>query len=191
MNTAFVALDYIVDIMHPEGKVARSAAHASSRGVIAKANEGLAIARAKGWLVALVKVGFSPDYHEQPKGSPMFGRAHEFGALKLGEHGADFHPDLIIEPTDLIINKSRVSAFYGTALEPALRARKITRLIITGVSSTWAVQSTARDAHDRDYEVFILEDGCAAADEQDHQNSMQVLRSIAQMIDVEALRHLP
>lgn len=34
MRTAFIGLDYIIDIMHPEGKIARSATHALERDVI-------------------------------------------------------------------------------------------------------------------------------------------------------------
>lgn len=191
MKTAFIALDYIIDITHPEGKIARSAGQVSSRNVIAKANEALAFARSRDWLVVLVKVGFSPEYREQPKASPMFGRAHEFGALKLGERGTEFHPDLDVAPSDLVIVKPRISAFYGTPLEAALRANRIERVVIAGVSTTWAVQATAREAHDRDYEVFILEDACAAADETDHENSISVLKHIAHIIDLPELKRLP
>ena len=59
MSTAFIGLDYIFDIVHPSGKMAASAAHVAERGVIAKANQALAIARNKGWLTILVKVGFT------------------------------------------------------------------------------------------------------------------------------------
>ena len=190
MNTAFIGLDYIIDIMHPEGKIARSAAHAAQRDVISKANQALAIAQEKGWLRVLVKVGFEPGYLAQPKQSPMFGRADQFGALQLGERGTAFHPDLQVEPGCLTIVKPRVSAFYATALEAALRANKIERLVIAGVSSSWAVQSTARDAHDRDYQVVIAEDACAAVNEEEHQSSMKLLATIAHITTVNDLKGL-
>src|SRR5471030_531914 len=163
MNTAFIGLDYIIDIMHPSGKIARSAAHAAERGVIANANRALALARERGWLSVLVKVGFDASYADQPKQSPLFGRAHEFGALALGSAGTEFHPELHAGLADLVIVKPRVSAFYATGLDAALRARKIERVVLAGVSSSWAVQSAARDAHDRDYQVVVLEEGDAAA----------------------------
>lgn len=187
MNTAFLAIDYIIDIMHPDGKMARSAAHATQRGVISKVNRALAIAENRGWLRALVKVGFAANYLEHPKHSPMFGRAAQAGALKLGEHGTEFHPGLQISGDHLVIVKPRVSAFYATPLEAALRANGVRRLVIAGVSSPWAVQATARDAHDRDYEVCIVEEACAAADESEHQASMRLMSTIAQIITVDAL----
>ncbi|WP_447746242.1 cysteine hydrolase family protein [Enterobacter asburiae] len=189
MKTAIIALDYIVDIMHPDGKLARSAKHASDKNIINKANLALEIARAKGWLVILVKVGFTPGYTEQPKHSPMFGRAHEYDALNLNGPGTQFHPDLNVKPTDLVVIKHRVSAFYSTNLDAILRANHIEQVVIAGVSSTWAVQSTARDAHDRDYIVIIAEDACAASSEDEHQSSMAVLNSIAKIVSVEDLQN--
>ncbi|WP_079212633.1 cysteine hydrolase family protein [Brucella pituitosa] len=190
MKTAIILLDYIMDIIHPEGKIARSAQQALERDIIAKANRALDIARQKHWLIIHIKVGFSSDYSQQPKHSPMFGRAHEFRALELGSSGTDFHPDLHVGPSDLIITKPRVSAFYGTSLEPALRANSVERLVLAGVSSTWAVQSTARDAHDRDYRVVVVEDACAAASEEEHQASMKMLSTIASIVTVDDLKKL-
>lgn len=188
--TAFVGLDYIVDIMHPSGKAARSAAQALQRGVIAKANAILAHGRIKGWLNILVKVGFAENYADQPKTSRMFGHVHEIGALALGTPGTAFHPDLNVSLADLVIVKPRISAFYGTNLDAVLRARRIDRLAVAGVSTAWAVQSTVRDAHDRDYDVIVVEDACAAANEQIHRSSVELLEDIAQVIQVDDLERL-
>ncbi|KMN82133.1 isochorismatase [Chromobacterium sp. LK11] len=190
MNTAFIGLDYIHDIMVDGGKVARCAEHARQRGVIAAANQAIAEARRRGWLVAQVKVGFAPSYVEQPKDSPLFGRAHEFGALDLSGPGTAFHPELDVRPEDAIVIKPRVSPFYATSLEAVLRAHRIERLILAGVSSTWAVQAAARDAHDRDYQVLVLEDGCAAASEEEHRISMRQLETIARIIRLDELAAL-
>jgi biuret amidohydrolase len=189
MRTAFIGLDYIIDIMHPQGKIARSAAHASERGIIAKANKVLEIAKLKNWLTIMIKVGFSVHYQEQPKNSPLFGKLHEFGALQLGSVGTEFHPDLDVG-NSLIIVKPRVSAFYGTGLDAALRANRIERVILGGVSTAWAVQSTARDAHDRDYDVCIIEEICAAATEEQHESSIKLMETIATILTVSELNDL-
>ncbi|BEV72134.1 MULTISPECIES: cysteine hydrolase family protein [unclassified Paludibacterium] len=190
MNTAFIGLDYIVDIMHPSGKIAGSAAHAAERDVIGKANRLLTLAREKNWLSILVKVGFAAGYPDQPKHSAMFGRAHEFGALEHGSAGMHFHPDLHAELADMVIVKPRVSAFYSTNLEAALRARRIERVVIAGVSSSWAVQAAARDAHDRDYQVVVVEDACAAVNDEEHKVSMAMLSRIARIITTDEVASL-
>lgn len=190
MDTALLCLDYIIDIMHPDGKIARSAQQAADRDIVAKANHALAVAGDKGWLRVLVKVGFAPDYADQPKRSPLFGRVHELGALALGSRGTEFHPDLDAASADLVIVKPRVSAFYGTNLDAVLRARRVERLIVCGVNSVWAVESTVRDAHDRDYAVFILEDACASLDEAQHTAAMERLAAIATIVTVDHLARL-
>ena len=50
MRTALIGLDYIIDIMHPTGKIARSAEQCIERKVIEKANTALTIADEKKWL---------------------------------------------------------------------------------------------------------------------------------------------
>ncbi len=135
----------------------------------------------------LIKVGFDGGYQLQPKGSPMFGRTHQLGALSLADSGTDFHPDLDVPPGDLVLTKPRVSPFYGTALEPALRANHIDHLYLCGVSTSWAIQAAARDGHDRDYAITILEDACAAADATEHHTSLRMLGRIAEIIKVSRL----
>ncbi|WP_232002603.1 isochorismatase family cysteine hydrolase [Legionella sainthelensi] len=189
MRTAFIGLDYIIDIMHPKGKIARSATHALERDVIKKVNEALQIATLKNWLKIMVKVGFSAHYLEQPKHSPVFGKIHELDALKLGSKGTEFHPDLHIG-NSLVLVKPRISAFYGTALDAALRANQIERIILGGVSTSWAVQSTARDAHDRDYKVYIVEEICAAVNQEEHLSSIQLMEKIATIVSVDELKSL-
>ncbi|KQP15987.1 cysteine hydrolase family protein [Pseudorhodoferax sp. Leaf265] len=187
MKTAFIGLDYIVDIMHPTGKIARSAQHAANRQVIQHANTLLEHAKANDWLSVLVKVGFKPGYHEAPAFSPMFGKAKQFGALALGGPGTEFHPDLKASLADMVVEKPRINAFYGTPLEPALRAQEVKQLVVAGVSTAWAVQSLVRDAHDRDYRVVVVEDACAAVSQEEHDASIALLRGIARVVSISEL----
>jgi nicotinamidase-related amidase len=62
--------------------------------------------------------------------------------------------------------------------------------VIVGVSTPWAVQATARDAHDRDYQVVVVEDASAAATKADHAASIALLRRIARVVAVEQLTDL-
>ena len=62
MNKALLVIDFINDIAHPDGRIAASAAHVLEQDAIAHANQALANARAHGWLVVLIKVGFDPHY---------------------------------------------------------------------------------------------------------------------------------
>ncbi|WP_127091588.1 cysteine hydrolase family protein [Aquabacter cavernae] len=190
MTTAFVALDFINDIVDPAGKIAGSAAEIAARGTLAKAHDALAAARERGWLTVLVRVGFAEGYAAAPKTSPIFGRAAQLGALKLGGWGTEFHPALGATPSDAVILKPRVSAFYASGLEALLRVNHVERLVVCGVSTAWAVQATVRDGHDRDYEMVVVEDACAAADAEEHAASLHLLSRIARMVRAEDLAGL-
>lgn len=81
-----------------------------------------------------------------------------------------------------IIVKPRISAFYNTSLEATLRANHVKQLYLAGVSTEWAIQSTAREGHDRDYKITILEDCCAASSKEAHSTSLAMLSRIADIV---------
>ncbi len=169
--TLFLVMDMMNDIVAEDGFNAQTyGVQVKRRDVLANTAKAIARARAAGVKVAYVRVGFSSDYRECPPASPIFSGARANGIFQLGTRGTEVHPMLAPEPGDFDIVKHRVSPFYGTSLEPILRANGIERVVLCGVSTNGVVHSGARDAHDRDYEVVILEDCCAGvtADEHDH-----------------------
>jgi ureidoacrylate peracid hydrolase len=182
MKTALLVIDFINDIVSQNGKIPSCAKQVLEKKVIQKANTAIEFAREKNWLIIPIKVGFSSDYREQPKNSPIFGKANQFQALSLGQWGTEFHPDLNISANDNVIVKHRISPFYGTSLDLVLKNNSITRIVVSGVSSSWAIQSTVRDGHDRDYEMILLEDACAASTEEEHQTALKMCERIAKII---------
>lgn len=187
-HTALLVIDFINDIIDPDGKISSSAAFIKENAVIKKVNQVISFARQNKIPVVFVKVGFSADYIECPTNSPIFSKAKEFQALKLNSWGTEFDKNLNRLPTDLTIIKHRVSAFYATSLEAFLHANKIQTLIIAGVSTDMAVQSTARDAHDRDYNVTIISDACAAASSEMHENTLKMLQRFCTVVKSDELK---
>jgi len=55
-----------------------------------------------------------------------------------------------------------------TDLESILRAHQVTTLVLLGIATSGVVLSTVRWAADADYEILVLEDCCADADEEVH-----------------------
>jgi nicotinamidase-related amidase len=187
-KTALITIDFINDIVHPDGKIPSCAAMVAQREVLARTNRAIAWARAHAVPVVHVKVGFHPDYANCPSGSPVFGSAARLQALQLGGWGCELHAALDVQPQDFIDVKSRVSIFYGTRLESLLRARRIEHLVLAGVSSNMAVEMAAREAHDRDYQATVLADCCAAASAELHAQCMSgTLARLAHVIDSSAL----
>jgi len=109
----------------------------------------------------------------------LFGKAHEFQALKLNSWATEFHEQIDVKENDIILTKHRVSAFYGTPLDLILKNNKIDTILVAGVATDLAVSNTVRDAHDRDYQITILSDCCAAANNEDHETALASLKKLA------------
>jgi nicotinamidase-related amidase len=80
-----------------------------------------------------------------------------------GETGA-LHPGIAAGDGDLIVTKSRVSAFADTDLGLLLRAAERNTLVIFGIATSGAVLSTVLHAADLDYRVIVVRDCCADLD---------------------------
>ena len=155
------------------------AEEAQRRNVIANTKRSLEKARTAGAKVGYVRVGFSPDYRECPMESPVFSGAAANGLLKLGTWDTEVVPEIAPQDGDFDIVKHRVGPFYGTHLEPILRANKIGRVYISGVSTNGVVNLGTREGHDRDFAMVVVEDCCSAASQQEHEEVIRHLSRYA------------
>ncbi len=176
-NSIYLVLDMQNDLVNGNGPKGHSplSSQATQRGIVDKTAAAIKKARSSGLHIGFVRVGFTADYRECPETSPVFMAAKSNGILKLGTWGTEIHPDLAPESADFLITKHRVSPFYGTNLEPILRANGICRIYASGVSTNGVVQAIVREGHDRDYEVILVEDCCAAISPEEHACSINGL----------------
>jgi nicotinamidase-related amidase len=184
-SAIFLVCDMINDLVHEDGPNGQKGYGPiiSRRGIIANLAEAIRKARAAHVPIGYVRVGFSPDYSECPPTSRMFQEAKGRGLFKLGEWGTEVHPALKPQANDFDIVKHRVSPFYATRLEAVLRGRGIQRVYVSGVSTSGAVLSTAKEGHDRDYEIYVLEDCCAALTDEQHETVIKQMQRIAWVIN--------
>jgi nicotinamidase-related amidase len=77
-------------------------------------------------------------------------------------------PDCGVEATDLVILKRQWGAFYGTELDQLLRRRHVKTLVMAGIATNYGVESTARAAFDRGYELVFAEDAMSSMSEEMH-----------------------
>lgn len=138
-----------------------------------------------------VKISFSENYIEHPGNSPLFGKAREFKALQANSWGTEFAEDVKPMTEEKTIVKRRVSAFYATDLEIALRSRGVDTIFLAGVSTDLAIESAARDGHDRDFNIVVMADCCAAANKNDHSKSLETLQKISKILTLDELINSP
>ena len=182
-KTLFLVMDMMNDLVSETGpSAANYGVQIKARNVLENTAAAIAAARAAGIGIGYVRVGFSADYRECPPESPIFSKARANGLFKLGTHGTEIHPALAPRKEDFDIVKHRVSPFYGTSLEPILRANGIERLLLCGVSTNGVVHSGAREGHDRDYDIVIFEDCCAGVSEDEHNHAIACLGRYASIL---------
>lgn len=174
----YLVLDMMNDLVHADGPNGKAAYGEQVRGrdVLVHTRRAVDKARAAGVPIGYVRVGFSPDYRECPPNSPIFSGARKSNIFQLGTWGTEVHPDLGQQPGDFDIVKHRVSPFYGTTLEPILRAHGVRRIYCSGISTNAVVQATVREGHDRDYEMVVLEDACCGLSTEEHENAIKGLQ---------------
>jgi nicotinamidase-related amidase len=94
---------------------------------------------------------------------------------------ADLLPELDRQPDDIVLTKYARSAFTGTGLAEALRGLRVTQVVVTGVSTSGGVESTARDAHEQGFNVALPVDAMTDAKLARHEHSLtQVFPRIAE-----------
>ena len=59
---------------------------------------------------------------------------------------------------DMLVEKKRDNAFYGTQLDQKLRNKGLKTLLFAGVNTDQCVATTMEDANFRDYNVLLIED---------------------------------
>ncbi|WP_055494388.1 cysteine hydrolase family protein [Streptomyces sp. TP-A0356] len=184
---ALLVLDLINEIAHPDGKYNDVCLdQIESRGVLGHARRAIDHAREQGIPVVYVVVGFSQGLPDWPPTSPLFAEAADGDRLILGTWGTEVHDSLKPEAHEPVIAKRRVNPFLGTHLELVLRSHGVNTLLLTGVTTDLVILSTARDAHDRDFRVEVLEDATATSSPELHEAALTLLRRTAEVTTVDA-----
>ncbi|CAM5425189.1 isochorismatase family protein [Leifsonia shinshuensis] len=121
--------------------------------VVARSAELAAAFRANGLPVVLVNVaGTAPGRTDRGK---AMGRV---GAQTIPAQATELLPELDRQPGDITVTKRTLGAFLSTDLDAQLKAAGVTQIVLTGVSTTSGVESTARSAYELGYHVAFVTD---------------------------------
>ncbi len=177
-STALVVIDVQNDFALPQGVCGRVGDDISPVGpVIDRLKELIAAARRANVLMIFMRtiyddVVLSPTLAEQ-----YARRGYPNSICLTGTHGAEFvHGiDPRDAPNEIILTKHRYSAFWGSAIDLFLRTNGIRTLVLTGIATEVCVESTARDAFFRDYQVVVPADCVGCYSEERQKASLAVL----------------
>jgi nicotinamidase-related amidase len=122
-------------------------------------------------LVVATRVGFSADGGDVVRTRT----AANTSMVTFGADGTVLRPELRLDENDIVITKRGWNAFYGTELDLQLRRRGITGIVLAGISTSVGVESAARAAVERDYQLTIVTDAITDTHLGAHANSLDVI----------------
>lgn len=109
------------------------------------------------------------QHAHRPDGSDV-GRMGDFAGPDEGESFVAGTPrvellaELGVGESDIVVRKCRYNSFHGTDLDSILRTLGVRAVVISGLMTSFCCETTARDAHARDYEVLFISDANAGPD---------------------------
>jgi nicotinamidase-related amidase len=163
-STALIMIDL------QNGIVGRSLAPHSGTEVVERATRLASAFREKGATVIFVRVALT-EILTLPVDAPT----QHPDAPPPPASASELLPQLDRQPTDLVITKRQWGAFYGTELDQQLRRRGIRTVVLGGIATNFGVESTARAAFDRGYELLFVEDAMTSVTPEAHQFATGVI----------------
>jgi len=176
-RTALIIIDMQNDFCSPEGWMASLGVDVSSARALAEPiNRVTAALRTREVPIIWVNWGVRPDrlnlspgtqhpFNPTGSGGGLSGavagskRAHHL--LRKDSWGARVIDELVQEPTDIQVDKHRISGFWDTPLESILRNLDVTTTLFAGINADHCVLGTLMDANFHGFDTILLED-CTA-----------------------------
>jgi len=161
-RAALLVVDMLVYFAHPDGRCFLPAALPAASRI----GEILEV-----WRAARRPVVFTRHAHSGPEDLGMLGRFFS-DHIRLGEPDEEIVDALRPAQAEPVLRKTTYDAFLGTELEELLRASEISQIVVTGVLTHMCVETTARAAFCRGFEVYVPVDATASSSEERHVSSL-------------------
>jgi biuret amidohydrolase len=127
----------------------------------------------------------------QPDFTPIYRMAGGEPTLVHGTWGAQVVDEIKPQEGDLVLPRfTSIDPSYGTELWAIIETLRLSTMMLAGISTTLAVEGTARAAANRGCRVVVIEDCCASVPEEWHQfsvtNVLPLISEVCSSADVAA-----
>lgn len=187
-RTAILAVDFQPEIMGADGAFAPLFhAEVQRANLITLAGRLLNAARAAGSKVVYSRAAFQPGYTDLVANFPLFHNIAESGILVDGTPATAIIDEVAPHPGDVVLAHPRVSCFHATALDLVLRGAGVDTVVLSGVATDLAVESTTRAGADLGYRMLVASDACTTTSRSAHDASLTSLAMFAEIVTVSDL----
>jgi nicotinamidase-related amidase len=93
-----------------------------------------------------------------------------------GTPAVELMDELARRPDEPLVRGQAANGFDRTILDTILRIAGVDTVVLVGIATDVAVESTARAASDLGYRTIVVSDACTADSDKSHTNSLDVLR---------------
>lgn len=145
-------------------------------GTVPRVRELVGIARDVGLPIAYTRSVRRPDNRDGPERQhEILPRIYRSGdpICCAGNPDTDYVEGVDPAADEYEVEKRRYDAFVGTPLESYLRVEGVETVLFCGFTTNVCVEGTARGAHERGFDVVVVEDGCASFAEEMHEASLE------------------
>jgi nicotinamidase-related amidase len=169
-TSALLLLHWQNELVKPGGLVSPAFSGVlTASGTVQQMQDALQASREAGVLVVFVNASHRKGYPEVPPDpAPLAAGLVRSNAFLRGTWGAQVIDELKPQEDEIDIANYSTSAFVYNELDLILRNRGIRTVVLAGLATNWIVESTARDAFNRGYAVWVLEDCCNSPDRDAH-----------------------
>lgn len=177
-HPALLIIDMQNGFCHPEGCFGKLGMPVSNHlAIVETINKLRAASHAAKVPVIFTRLCYNQDYSDAGVQMEEQPQIKELRGLVRGTWDADVLDELAPDTArgEIVIDKTRNSAFFKTGLEDLLRSRGVNQLLCTGVGSNVCVESTVRDGAARDYYCKTISDATATLTMEDHNACMKNL----------------
>jgi nicotinamidase-related amidase len=178
-----VVLNMQNEIVHANGHIGQrgNAARIAERSTLAHTAELLTAARAAGVPVYYVGNGYDEHYTGFNDTVPLFAEHKPMGGMRIGTWGTEFHETVAPKQGDTVIWRAGLGSFANSQIGAKLPLAATTRAYVVGVSTRLVVEAAVFEFTDRGFAVVVVEDCCAAASDDAHDEALRTLAMFARV----------
>lgn len=170
---AILVIDMLNDFVLPNAPMRVTGAMQTIPAIAAFTDFG----RRKGWQVIYInRLHLSSGIDAEISRRDLFRQGKAF--CIPGTKGAELVEGLVPHKEDLIVYKTRFSAFFATNLDLLLRGLQIKQLYICGTQYPNCIRASAVDALCLDYDTIVCTDCCSAASAEIAESNIRDMRNM-------------